>query len=349
MDEEKEDDEDGRRGGTEVRREEGAFVGSHRYAREQLGSLREVSSRWASLAAVDELWAPIVSALWPVTRCFLASSRCPPRPLAGGQRTYHGVCVYRGRGLVEPGLLIVTPQWQARYRLRFDMHDRRDGLSLFSGEGELVYQEWHNHQEHRTILRLGAGSSVATTPFSASTRCGARESHEGGGGAAGTGAGVGEGADDIRRYFQRSSSTHGLCIRVTAIDQRTGREALIYESSARTERHCQDAAQGWPVPPHSLAITDHAGTWICAKGSGAASLHPMRTLFDFTIIPVGFTPHAAGEGGEEDVVAGERMYEVHSARIDPPTNTISHKGIVGLVFLGHVHEVGLLLASLNWV
>jgi hypothetical protein len=75
----------------------------------------------------------------------------------------------------------------------------------------------------------------------------------------------------------------------------------------------------------------------------------MRSLFDFTIIPVVVTPPAAGEGGMEGRVAGERMYEVHSAQIDPPTNTITHKGIVGLVFIGHVHEVGLLLASLNWV
>ena len=75
----------------------------------------------------------------------------------------------------------------------------------------------------------------------------------------------------------------------------------------------------------------------------------MRSLFDFTIVPVGFTTPAAAEGGREGAVAGERLYEVHSAQIDPPTNTITHKGIVGLVFLGHVHEVGLLLASLNWV
>ena len=115
MEEEKEEDEDWRSGGTGGRREDGAYIESHIHAREQLGCLREVSSRWASLAAVDELWAPIVSALWPVTRYFSGSSKCPPRPLAGGQRTYHGVCIYRGRRVVEPGLLIVTPRWQARW------------------------------------------------------------------------------------------------------------------------------------------------------------------------------------------------------------------------------------------
>jgi hypothetical protein len=35
-------------------------------------------------------------------------------------------------------------------------------------------------------------------------------------------------------------------------------------------------------------------------------------------------------------------------QVDPPTNTVQHRGIVGLVFLGHVHEVGILLASLEW-
>ena len=78
------------------------------------------------------------------------------------------------------------------------MRDQRDGLSLFSGEGPLVYQEWHNQHEHRTILRLGAGSSVVTTPFSAASRCRGREGEEGGGG-----AGAGAGVDEIRQYFQR--------------------------------------------------------------------------------------------------------------------------------------------------
>jgi len=120
--EEGEEDEDGREGG----REDDAHIESQRHIREQLGCLREVSLRWASLAAVDELWAPIVLALWPVLRrreggrggggrggLFSASSKSS-HPLAGGQRSYHGVCAYRGRTLVEPGLLIVTPRWPAK-------------------------------------------------------------------------------------------------------------------------------------------------------------------------------------------------------------------------------------------
>jgi hypothetical protein len=121
-----EEDEDGREGRREGGREDDAHIESQRHIREQLGCLREVSSRWASLAAVDELWAPIVLALWPVLRrreggrgggrggFFSASCKSSHPLLAGGQRSYHGVCAYRGRTLVEPGLLIVTPRWPAR-------------------------------------------------------------------------------------------------------------------------------------------------------------------------------------------------------------------------------------------
>lgn len=52
--------------------------------------------------------------------------------------------------------------------------------------------------------------------------------------------------------------------------------------------------------------------------------------------------------GSWRVGPGVRL-QVHSEQVDPPTNTITHQGIVGLVFLGHVHEVGLLLSSLHWV
>jgi hypothetical protein len=42
------------------------------------------------------------------------------------------------------------------------------------------------------------------------------------------------------------------------------------------------------------------------------------------------------------------MEQVHTGPIHPPTNTIMHMGIVGLVFLAKVHEVGLLLGTLAW-
>jgi hypothetical protein len=119
------------------------------------------------------------------------------------------------------------------------MHDRWDGLCLFSGYGPLVLQEWHNANENRTILRMGAqGARVVATPFCA--------------------AGRSPTLRDIRQYFslahlpdQRTS----LCFRVVAVDRRTGREALLYESGKHTDRHVQDAANGWPVPPSSIAVT----------------------------------------------------------------------------------------------
>jgi len=39
---------------------------------------------------------------------------------------------------------------------------------------------------------------------------------------------------------------------------------------------------------------------------------------------------------------------VHTGVIHPPTNTIVHTGIVGLVFLCKAYEVGLLLGTLAW-
>jgi hypothetical protein len=119
------------------------------------------------------------------------------------------------------------------------------GLSLFSGEGPLVFQEWHNQHEHRTILRLGANSHTHTHPFSAYSR--SPELRE------------------IRHFFQQSHLPHTptqLTIRVCVCDTRTGKEACVYESQKETDRHCQDAAVGWPVPANSLAVTDHAGMFI---------------------------------------------------------------------------------------
>lgn len=55
-----------------------------------------------------------------------------------------------------------------RYRLHFHIFEERHSIPLFSGEGPLVCQEWQNHHEHRTILRLGPGAAVVTTTFFAS-------------------------------------------------------------------------------------------------------------------------------------------------------------------------------------
>ncbi|TFJ80548.1 hypothetical protein NSK_008124 [Nannochloropsis salina CCMP1776] len=338
---------------------------SHKQIRVQLGDIRAVALHWSVVATADELWEPVVLALWPVTQSLspsllpsLSPSMCRSSlegPSANssaslglypswrfhGTHSFHELCLRRGRAIVNPGLCLVTPQWSARYRLHFHIFEERHSIPLFSGEGPLVCQEWQNHHEHRTILRLGPGAAVVTSHFSASG-CGGgmgERDVEGDGSAGGRGG---------RRQRVERFLTYGVAIRVTVIEAASGREALIYQSSSRTDRHCQEAAPGWPVPPHSIAVTDRAETWMSGKGGGA-SLPPLRSLFDFTVIPVGMTPSEGGRSsGREGGWERRCLYEVHAARVDPPVNTIAHTGIVGLVFLGHVHEVGLLLASLQW-
>jgi hypothetical protein len=47
---------------------------------------------------------------------------------------------------------------------------------------------------------------------------------------------------DVRDFFSRShleDCPSSLCIRVAALDTQSGREALLYESGKRTDRHVQ--------------------------------------------------------------------------------------------------------------
>ena len=154
-------------------------------------------------------------------------------------------------------------------------------------------------------------------------------------------------------------------------------KALLYESDRHADRHCQDAAEGWPVPECSFAVTDHADTWLAPKGGGGGGndrAGAIRALFDFTCVPICVPGGGAGAGagqqqeqeqagqqleqegqGEEPPApapvappADERRYAVHTGPIAPPVNTIAHMGIVGLVFLAKAHEVGLLLGTLAW-
>lgn len=94
----------------------------------------------------DEIWEPICKHLWPVLNRFTptqqkrryAAHAPPPPPSsssviassrgggggAGGGGNgedscpYFSIVRYRGRCLNQPGLLIVTPRWPHRYRLR---------------------------------------------------------------------------------------------------------------------------------------------------------------------------------------------------------------------------------------
>lgn len=279
---------------------------------------------------MDELWQPVCMELWPVLAASPTPRKRPHGGGSGGHTSYRALCKYRARCLRDPGLLIVTPRWPARYRLMFSMTDQMDGLNLFSGEGPMAYQVPPTHslrqagspppaffldgqahdrhlclpdswrapallagpccaaavwswssgmaqppgwsyrlptcmsritcslrqlvtsplpvclpfvapQEHRTILRLGApGAHVVTTPFSAASRD----------------PGLHRFAD-VRQYFSRSHLPEypaSLCIRVVALDERSGREALLYESPKRTDRHVQVSST---PPTRSLPLAPH--------------------------------------------------------------------------------------------
>lgn len=93
-------------------------------------------------------------------------------------------------------------------------------------------------------------------------------------------------------------------------------QALLYESDQHTGRHCQDTAQGWPVPAGSFAVTDSAHTWLAPRTGGGGG-PALQVLFDFTCVPVrleqlgeGFVSVqqvAVGEGG---VAPEEQLYKV---------------------------------------
>lgn len=111
---------------------------SHKEIRVQLGDIRAVALRWSVVATADELWEPVVVALWPVTQSLspsllpsLSPSMCRssleglsangsaslglyPSWRFHGTHSFHDLCLRRGRAIVNPGLCLVTPQWSAR-------------------------------------------------------------------------------------------------------------------------------------------------------------------------------------------------------------------------------------------
>jgi hypothetical protein len=194
------------------------LAGGKREARRDLGRAALVCRSWREAAVGEELWGRVAAEVMPAMRRRLSE--------VGARRCVleHGHCFRDQRAFVGEA-------WRCNLRLQVEVWDTLDEFCLLSTAGEMVMSP----HPHSLILRGADRVEVVGPAFSAASR------------------------DPVQRrfasiddYFRRPEGTpeEGIGIRVYVRDERTGRQALLWDARYGGEKlSCEDVHPNNPLRP----------------------------------------------------------------------------------------------------
>jgi hypothetical protein len=237
-------------------------------AREDLGRAALACRSWRDVAVGEEVWGRVASEVMPAMRGRVSE--------VGARRCMmeRGLCHRDRRALV-------ALRWKWDFRLQVEVWDRLDGLRLLSAEGEVDLWD-HPH----VLLFTGAARVEVVCPaFSAASRDPVQRRF----------ASIGD-------YFRRGPGTveDGICLRVYVRDERTGRQALLWDVGHEEEFRCEDVPAEDPMRPHlpegSLLVREEGYMPIRSPALPGQDLH---AYVGFYICP---------EAGQEGVAEVDKIW-----------------------------------------
>jgi hypothetical protein len=256
------------------------LAGGKRKARRDLGRAASVCRSWRDAAVGEELWGRIASEVMP------AMAR---RVSAVGARR----CVLERGHCHRDKRAFVGNTWGGNLRLQVEVWETLDGTCLLSAEGTMAMSD-HPHE----LCLTGADRREVVGPaFSAASR------------------------DPVQRrfasiddYFRRGAGTvkAPIWVRVYVRDQRTGRQALLWETGLQGELQCVD------VPPHD-SLRPHLP-------EGSRRVHQAGYLPTYSPALPGQALHAfvgfyvRPEAGQEGVAEADKMWRMAGGDVDNYTD-----------------------------